>query len=111
MDQKSDADIRRVSTALCDEWDKTFNHEDPESFDRLAHVAIRAMTLKKSREALITCAEALFLARPVVEAYAKQSAIFFDSNRKRPNSEQAKKALNLLDTAAEAAREALSRHD
>ena len=33
----------RVSRALCDEWDLSFNHEDPESFDRLAGAAIAAM--------------------------------------------------------------------
>ena len=35
--------VNVIARALCEEWDKTFNHEDPESFDRLAKAAVSAM--------------------------------------------------------------------
>ena len=42
MNNQTEADITRIAKSLCEEWDKTFDHEDPESFDRLALAAVRA---------------------------------------------------------------------
>ena len=69
--------------------------------------------MDQKREALITCAEALFLVRPYVESCAAYSPKdrSWTFHPAGPEPEQAQKALNLLDTAAEAARQALASND